>query len=73
MNNNQKHIKKLKKEFLNFISKNNVVTTSEIASKFNLSWNTVEKYLLELTIDKKVERIKKSRTNLWMLKKITKI
>lgn len=46
-----------------------ITTTSEIASKLDISWNTAEKYLLELTIEGKIERIKKVGVNLWVLKK----
>ena len=56
------------KKILDFVKKNKVVTSSEIAKYLNLSWNTADKYLLELVIDKKIERIKKSGVNLWMLK-----
>ena len=45
-----------------------MVTSSEIAEKLNLSWNTAEKYLLELIIEGKIVRLKKSGVNLWMLK-----
>lgn len=45
-----------------------VVTTSEVAKELKVSWNTAEKYLLELIIDKKVRKIKKLGVNLWMLK-----
>lgn len=58
----------LKKEIISFIRKNKVVTTSEIASHFKISWNTAEKYLLELVIEKKLSRFKKQGVNLWMLK-----
>jgi len=56
------------KKILEFMKKNKVVTSSEIAKYLNLSWNTADKYLLELVIDKKIERIKKTGVNLWMLK-----
>ena len=46
-----------------------VATTSEIASHFKISWNTAEKYLLELALDGKILRIKKVGVNLWVLKK----
>ena len=53
---------------LKFIKKKRVVTTSEIASYFHVSWNTAEKYMLELTIQGKVIRLKKAGVNLWILK-----
>lgn len=45
-----------------------VVTSSEIAENQKISWNTAEKYLLELVIDGKIEKIKKMGVNLWILK-----
>ncbi len=45
-----------------------VVTTSEIAAAFNFSWNTAEKYLLELVLEGKLNRIRKLGANLWVLK-----
>jgi len=46
-----------------------IVTTTEIASEFKLSWNTAEKYLLELALENQIDRIKKTGVNLWVLKK----
>ncbi len=57
-----------KKRILNFIKRKKVVTSSEVAKHLKISWNTAEKYLLELIIDGKVDKIKKERVNLWMLK-----
>jgi len=56
------------KEIINFIKKEKVVTSSEIAQKFKVSWNTAEKYLLELIIERKIIKIKKLGVNLWMLR-----
>lgn len=56
------------KKLLEFIKKEKVVTSSEVAKKLNISWNTAEKYLLELIIDGKIIKIKKLGVNLWMLK-----
>jgi len=61
MNNHSKRI-------LDFIKKKRIVTSSEIAKYLKVSWNTAEKYLLELVIEGKAERIKKEGVNLWMLK-----
>ena len=58
----------LKKAILDLTRKSRVVTTSEIAENLKISWNTAEKYLLELTIENKVERLKKAGVNLWVLK-----
>ena len=51
-----------------FAKKDRVITTAEIANEFRISWNTAEKYLLELTLDNKFKRIKKAGVNLWVLK-----
>ena len=58
----------LKTSILNFARKDGVITTAEIAKHFDISWNTAEKYLLELTLDNKFKRIKKAGVNLWVLK-----
>ena len=57
-----------KKKILEFARKDKVITTAEIAKQFSVSWNTAEKYLLELTLDNKFKRIKKAGVNLWVLK-----
>lgn len=46
-----------------------IVTTSEISNSLNISWNTAEKYMLELAIDRKVQRVKKKGVNIWLLRK----
>jgi len=56
------------KKILGLIKKEKVATTSEIARSLGISWNTAEKYLLELTIDGKILKIKKLGVNLWVLK-----
>ena len=56
------------KKIIEFIEKSRVVTSSEIAKLLDVSWNTAEKYLLELIIDNKIERIKKEGVNLWIIK-----
>ena len=56
------------KKILEYIRKNRVVTSSEVAKYLKISWNTADKYLLELVLDKKVERIKKLGVNLWLLR-----
>lgn len=58
-----------KKDILKTIErKGKVVTTTEIANEFKVSWNTAEKALLELTIEGKIDRLKKAGVNLWVLK-----
>jgi len=57
------------KRLLEIIKKERIVTSSEVAGKLKVSWNTADKYLLELALERKVERIKKTGVNLWILKK----
>lgn len=56
------------KKIIDFIKKERVVTSSEIAKNLGVSWNTAEKYLLELVIEKKIIKIKKLGVNLWLIK-----
>ena len=65
---NSKVAQDIKKDITKFIIKTKVVTTSEIAKELNVSWNTAEKHLLELTIDGKIVRMKKAGVNLWVIK-----
>ena len=57
----------IKKNIIQYIKTNKVITTSEISKQFKLSWNTAEKYLLELVIEHKIQKIKKIGVNLWVL------
>lgn len=57
-----------KKRILEFIKKKKIITSSEMAEFLKISWNTAEKYLLELIIEGKIIKIKKQGVNLWMLK-----
>ena len=56
------------KKIISLIRKERVVTSSEVAGALGVSWNTAEKYLLELIIEGKVVKIKKMGVNLWLLK-----
>ena len=56
------------KKLLGLIEKERIVTSSEVAEKFGVSWNTAEKYLMELLIDGRVDRIKKAGVTLWILR-----
>ena len=56
------------RKILDFAKKDNVVTTAEIAKHFDISWNTAERYLLELALDGKLDRLKKEGVNLWILR-----
>ena len=55
-------------KLISFIGKNKVVTSSEVAKYFKISWNTAESYLKELLIEGKLKRIKKDGVNLWLKK-----
>ena len=57
-----------KKEVMKLVEKTKVVTTSEIAEEFKVSWNTAEKHLLELALDGRITRMKKAGVNLWVIK-----
>ena len=63
-----KHMNIHNKKILDFIKKVRVVTSSEIAKYLKVSWNTADKYLLELVLEGKIVRIKKEGVNLWMKK-----
>ncbi len=56
------------KKILDLIKEKRVVTSSEIAKLLKISWNTADKYLLELALERKVERIKKDGVTLWIIK-----
>lgn len=56
------------KKILSIIEKEKVVTSSEIAKMLGVSWNTAERYLVELLIEGKIERKKKEGVNLWLKK-----
>ena len=55
-------------KIIEYIEKNKVVTSSEIAKLIKVSWNTADSYLKELLIEGKLIRIKKEGVNLWMMK-----
>lgn len=59
---------KMKEGFVKLLEETKVLTTSELAKHFSLSWNTAEKYMLELTLDGRVIRMKKAGVNLWVAK-----
>lgn len=55
-------------KIIEVVKKERVVTSSEIAEKLKINWNTAEKYLLELVIEGKIVKIKKVGVNLWLEK-----
>ena len=56
------------KKIIELIKKEKVVTSSEVASVLGVSWNTADKYLLELLVEGKINRIKKKGVTLWIVK-----
>jgi len=62
------HIDVHKAKIIEYIIKNKVVTSSEIAKLLKLSWNTADSYLKDLVIEGKIQRIKKEGVNLWLKK-----
>lgn len=68
---NRKNIMKShsrEKEITEYLKKERVITTSELAKHLKISWNTAEKYLLEMTLSGNAIRLKKQGVNLWLLK-----
>ena len=57
-----------RKKILRLLGEKKVITSSELAKFLSVSWNTAEKYLLELGMERKIIKIKKEGVNLWMLK-----
>jgi len=57
-----------KNRILGLLKEKKVITSSELSQFLKISWNTADKWLLELALENKVERIKKIGVNLWMLK-----
>jgi len=55
-------------KILKYLGEKRVITSSELAKLLGVSWNTAEKYLLELGMNNKVIKIKKDGVNLWLLK-----
>lgn len=69
MQKNNKKTMKLNRKILSMIEKGEkVATTTEIAERLGISWNTAEKHLLELALEGRILRLKKAGVNLWMLK-----
>jgi len=62
------NVHSLQKKIIGLIKKEKIVTSNEVAGFLKVSWNTAEKYLLELIIGGKIEKIKKLGVNLWILK-----
>ena len=56
------------KKIVSLLGKEKVITSSELAKHLSISWNTAEKYLLELVIENKIIKIKKQGVNLWVSK-----
>jgi Mn-dependent DtxR family transcriptional regulator len=57
-----------KSKIIGYVKKNRVVTSTEVAKFFKVSWNTADKYLLEILLTGDIERIKKEGVTLWLKK-----
>jgi len=57
-----------RQKILKLLREERVITSSELAKYLSVSWNTAQNYLMELTIEGKVVRIKKEGVNLWLPK-----
>lgn len=56
-------------KILEFVKKERVVTTGEVAEFLNVSWNSADSWLKDLALEGKLERIKKEGgLNLWLKK-----
>jgi DeoR/GlpR family transcriptional regulator of sugar metabolism len=55
-----------RQKIVRFLHEKKVITSSELARYLGMSWNTAERYLMELALEKKITRIKKEGVNLWM-------
>lgn len=62
------HMNPHSSKILDRIVKERVVTSSDIAKFLKVSWNTADKYLLELAFEGKLDRIKKDGVTLWLKK-----
>ncbi|MAG02586.1 hypothetical protein CMI42_04575 [Candidatus Pacearchaeota archaeon] len=58
----------IRRKIISYLGKEKVITSNELAKVLSVSWNTSEKYLLELAVERLVVKIKKEGVNLWMLK-----
>lgn len=56
------------KRIIDYVRKIKVATSSDIAKLLNISWNTADKYLIELMAEGRLIRIKKEGVNLWLIK-----
>ena len=57
-----------RRKILKYLKEQRVITSSELAKFLGISWNTSEKYLLELAVERKVVKLKKEGVNLWLPK-----
>ncbi len=53
-------------KILKLLGEKRVITSSELAKFLGISWNTAERYLMELALERKLIRLKKEGVNLWM-------
>lgn len=49
-----------------YISQEKVVSSSDVARFLSVSWNTAERYLIELLLEKRIVRVKREGVTLWL-------
>lgn len=64
---NNKHMNIHSEKIISTLKKEKVLTSSEVAKLLKMSWNTADRILTEMLIEKKVQRIKKEGVTLWLL------
>ncbi|MBS3077385.1 DUF977 family protein [Candidatus Pacearchaeota archaeon] len=61
-------MKSHRERIIEFVKKEKVATSSDVARFLKVSWNTAESHLKDLVIEGKLERMKKKGVTLWILK-----
>jgi len=64
----EKNIQIYERKIIDYIKEIRVATSSDVAKLLEVSWNTADKYLIELMAVGKIIRIKKEGSNLWLIK-----
>lgn len=59
---------KIQKRILDYLGKEKVITSSELAKHLKVSWNTAQGYLMRLLVDDRIIEKKKLGVNLWLEK-----
>ncbi len=61
-------MKSHKEKIAEYVKKERVVTSSDVARHLKVSWNTAESYLKDMVIEGKLDRIKRTGATVWMIK-----